>query len=147
MARRVRTAAQKKLAAAATRRYYAKNREKCIAYNRIWKKDHPEMVRVHELRRPARTAQMRNARLRNLYWLDSLAFSVLLAEQGGVCAACGGGGEMTVDHDHSCCPGRLTCGRCVRGILCSRCNAAAGQLGDSHVRASRLAAYLLRTRS
>lgn len=30
-----------------------------------------------------------------------------------------------VDHDHNCCPqGDVTCGKCVRGLLCVKCNAA-----------------------
>jgi Recombination endonuclease VII len=27
-----------------------------------------------------------------------------------------------VDHDHGCCPGRKSCGRCFRGLLCGKCN-------------------------
>jgi hypothetical protein len=27
-----------------------------------------------------------------------------------------------VDHDHTCCPGEYTCGKCVRGLLCDDCN-------------------------
>jgi hypothetical protein len=59
----------------------------------------------------------------------------LLEGQGGRCAICGTqecrtGKHFAVDHDHACCPGVETCGRCVRGLLCHNCNAILGLLGD-----------------
>ncbi|MET7815131.1 endonuclease domain-containing protein [Streptomyces sp. NPDC005395] len=50
----------------------------------------------------------------------------LLLIQEGKCAICGTPGSaeatMHIDHDHACCPGRRSCGACVRGLLCNRCN-------------------------
>jgi hypothetical protein len=33
---------------------------------------------------------------------------------------------VNIDHDHKCCSGRITCGQCVRGILCTDCNHMVG---------------------
>ncbi len=30
--------------------------------------------------------------------------------------------NLHVDHDHNCCNGTTTCGKCVRGIICPGCN-------------------------
>jgi len=38
---------------------------------------------------------------------------------------------LAVDHNHACCPGRKSCGECVRGLLCSNCNKALGLVRDS----------------
>jgi hypothetical protein len=40
------------------------------------------------------------------------------------CELCGDNPERSlhVDHDHKCCDGLITCGNCVRGIVCSGCN-------------------------
>lgn len=54
----------------------------------------------------------------------------MLAAQGGKCAICekefdrteGRATTPCIDHDHSCCPGRLGCPECVRALLCYGCN-------------------------
>lgn len=62
----------------------------------------------------------------------------MLAAQGGVCAICKqdeivrkrkSNNEVryfAVDHDHACCPGRKSCGECLRGLLCYQCNVSLG---------------------
>ncbi len=62
-----------------------------------------------------------SARLQR-YNLNQPVFDKILAAQGGGCKLCGSQSRLTIDHDHSCCLGTVTCGNCVRGILCSKCN-------------------------
>lgn len=63
---------------------------------------------------------------RYCYGLEPGMFDELLAAQGGACAVCRttepGERGWHVDHDHSCCPEAKTCGKCLRGVLCARCN-------------------------
>lgn len=59
------------------------------------------------------------------------------------CRACGAQGvQLHVDHDHSCCSGAKSCGRCVRGLLCRPCNNALACVGDDPQRLAALITYL-----
>lgn len=41
-------------------------------------------------------------------------------------------GNLSVDHDHTCCSERGTsCGNCIRGLLCSHCNHGLGCFMDN----------------
>lgn len=53
---------------------------------------------------------------------------------------------LVVDHDHWCCPGQFSCGRCVRGLICNLCNTAAGMLRNDPDVALSMAKYLERHR-
>jgi hypothetical protein len=47
-----------------------------------------------------------------------------------------------VDHDHACCPGSQSCGNCIRGFLCRRCNVGIGMFGDDSWRVYAAAHYM-----
>lgn len=74
-------------------------------------------------------------------------FDAMLNAQGNVCAICKsdkpGTNYWSVDHDHACCPGSdKTCGKCIRGILCSHCNHGLGNVRDSIETLNSMIAYL-----
>lgn len=85
--------------------------------------------------RPAdrRTAERFRYKLKR-YGLTQADFDALLLRQDNKCGMCGTSFDEAVvyiDHDHTCCPvppNGLTrsCGKCVRGLLCYRCNTALG---------------------
>src|SRR6185437_2391819 len=60
----------------------------------------------------------------------------LLSAQRGGCAICGRVPEkiydLYVDHDHKCCSGAFSCGECVRGLLCQKCNTGIGMFNDDY---------------
>ena len=91
----------------------------------------------------------RRTRLKYGYGIDLHQFDQMLANQGGLCAMCEKpfvDGTPCIDHDHSCCPGQKTCGKCVRGLLHQSCNKALGILNDDPELCSKAARYLVRTK-
>ena len=62
-------------------------------------------------------------------------YETKLAEQDGHCALCSrkreeNGNRLAIDHDHGCCAKSGSCGKCLRGILCRRCNLRSGNLDE-----------------
>lgn len=79
---------------------------------------------------------MRDYHLRTKYGITQEDFQSLLDAQNGECAICSTSEpecnqQFQVDHDHGCCPGKKTCGKCIRGLLCCRCNQVLGLMYDN----------------
>ncbi len=85
----------------------------------------------------------RDRHLKDTHNISSKQFEELASAQGGCCAICGDCDALLhVDHDHGCCPGKGSCGKCVRGLLCSSCNLGLGKLRDDVSRLRSAIAYL-----
>ena len=115
-----------------------RDKPKKLAYIKKWQAEHPEQT--HETKH--------KHRLRTQYALTPGQYAELLAGQGGACAICRastpgrGRKKFCVDHDHTCCPGRTACSRCIRGLLCMNCNDGLGRFADSPALLSVATAYL-----
>ncbi len=99
----------------------------------------------------AKRDQIANQHRIRRFGVDDQRLAEMLAAQGGGCAICGktepgGRGDWHVDHDHTCCSGRKTCGQCVRGVLCAACNWMLGSARDNADVLMAAAAYVLTTR-
>ena len=84
------------------------------------------------------------------YGLSELEILAFFIAQGSVCAICktdnpGGRGWFHVDHNHKCCPGKKSCGKCVRGLLCHKCNIGQGHFDDDPLLLLSAATYLKRS--
>jgi len=95
---------------------YARDRQ------RRGRKENPEQYRGYELKK------------RHKITLET--YNKKLEEQGGLCAICGVDAEsftrsLAVDHDHSCCDHDKSCGKCLRGLLCTGCNSGLGSFRDN----------------
>jgi len=59
-------------------------------------------------------------------------YDVMLSKHSGKCWICKDKEAVHIDHDHDCCnDNSFSCGKCIRGVLCSNCNTAIGLLNDS----------------
>lgn len=127
--------------------YRAKNREKiAAAQHAYYEANKAQISEAGKLR--SREPGYKLQRKAVKFGLSVKHLESLLST--GLCAICGtdepGVHGWHIDHDHSCCPdnGR-SCGKCVRGILCHKCNVGLGHFDDDIARMQRAVDYLNNT--
>lgn len=114
-------------------------RERRRAYLATWEAKNPERVRAAR-RKYARTIA---------YGLTEEQFDQMWQDQDGQCACCHReinpwGRSTHIDHDHACCAGPRSCGKCVRGIVCGSCNVGLGKFRDDPILLASAIEYLER---
>ena len=89
----------------------------------------PRCATHHRMRTKNKKQQSRDSYLKRTYNISEEQYNEVLEAQGGTCFICGPitgrngtSKKLSVDHDHKCCNGSRSCGKCVRAILCTNCN-------------------------
>lgn len=114
------------------RAYREAHRDEKSARNATWYAVNRREINVRRAAfRAEHRAEFRARQVLDLYTLSSEEYDAILVAQGGACADCrqpetrttrGRIRNLAVDHDHACCPGKRSCGKCLRGIVCGACN-------------------------
>ena len=122
---------------------FHKGRAKCkdclAEYQRKYLESNPDKAEANRKSQQARDAARSKG---SRHGLSEEQYTELYERFNGLCWSCRFRKIDVVDHDHACCPGRFSCGKCVRGLLCVSCNTALGLVGDNLNGVLSLARYL-----
>lgn len=120
-------------------------KKQAVVRSRIWLEENPDRYKETQ---SLYTERHKTFNIRSKHNLSTEGFENMLSQQNYCCASCenefdlGALHKIHVDHDHKCCNDKASCGKCIRGLLCSQCNTAAGLMKDDPVKLRLLASYL-----
>jgi hypothetical protein len=116
---------------------------------KAWHKEHPEYyeeyqkdwVKANKAANPEKWRERQFRQDMKKMGKTPEWYNETFAAQNGVCRICGRPEteihpktkeiqRLAVDHDHACCPGDRSCGKCVRGLLCAKCNQCLHQVEE-----------------
>jgi hypothetical protein len=109
--------------------YYHKNHDRRLEAHRAWKRANKEHAKAYHRQW--------------VYGITQEEYDARFAQQNGCCAICN---EpllaVHIDHNHACCSGERSCGKCVRGLLCEDCNRGLGSFHDDPINLLNAIRYL-----
>lgn len=111
--------------------------------NKKWRQTNPERQKAWNAAYIAKDV-IKDRKLRYKFNITLEQFNELLNKQNGKCALCDEAftRRICVDHDHACCSGHGSCGKCIRGLLCSCCNLGLGYFKDDPKKLSKAIEYV-----
>jgi hypothetical protein len=127
-------------------------KECCNVRNRAWNKANPGALASAQKRyyekngRPKATTEQNFWKRVKAHGLTRERYEEMILNQNDTCPICNKqlGQSPSIDHDHSCCPGKFSCGNCVRGLLHRGCNAMLGIVEEDVHTLERAIRYLRR---
>lgn len=73
-------------------------------------------------------------------------YDQMVIDSNGICCICKrpeiAGRRLAIDHDHNCCPSGRSCGKCIRGLICLKCNNSLGAVNDDPTILLNMVSYL-----
>jgi hypothetical protein len=115
---------------------FVKEKTMKSGYANLCKKCASKRTMRHQKENPEMFRQRVRKYAISKYGITLEKYKEILINQNNACAICKRHKslftkELHVDHNHSCCQGKTSCGKCVRGILCPECNMMIGLSKDS----------------
>ena len=112
----------------------------------------PEILAKRAAAAAARTPEARrDFHLRRAHKITLQQYKEMYSAQEGKCKICQTKEEdelkLQVDHDHKCCPTKAwSCGKCIRGLLCAKCNRGLSFFNDDPALFSAAIKYITGTK-
>lgn len=115
---------------------FAKGKNYKDGYRGTCKRCHTDyMIEYYRKNEKQRTTKNETNSGSDVNWkrhkISEETFKQMVAKFEGKCHTCKRNKATNIDHDHSCCPGYRSCGKCVRGVLCNQCNMTLGLVKES----------------
>lgn len=121
------------------KKYYQQNTTKVNEKRQRWADDNKEKVKEtlknwYYRNKEHTKEHRRETKLKKWYKMTLIDYEKKLNSQKRACYICGvkhtDKNKLHVDHDHACCLSSISCGMCVRGLLCCNCNHLLGCAHD-----------------